>query len=209
MDSSSVLEADNKANKAALESVNKEGDKQTLKEAEKSLSSNLVDANKSDNNTPSNLVMKDKLSQLQQTKPSETLANADALYSSLVASGKSKMNSGDYANARKDFAKAKEAKLTEEVVRLMITCDSKEADKALSDKKLQYEEKMTFGKYKIVRKKSTGKYGAIDTNVEERIPCKYLNVGIADNGRAFEREDGLFDIYNIDGALINKGVTYY
>ena len=209
VDSSSVLEADNKANKAALESVNKEGDKQTLKEAEKSLPSNLVDANKSDNNTPSNLVMKDKLSQLQQTKPSETLANADALYSSLVASGKSKMNSGDYANARKDFAKAKEAKLTEEVVRLMITCDSKEADKALSDKKLQYEEKMTFGKYKIVRKKSTGKYGAIDTNVEERIPCKYLNVGIADNGRAFEREDGLFDIYNIDGALINKGVTYY
>lgn len=197
--------------KAALASGNKEGDKQLPTEVEKSLSANQVGPNKNEIVPPSNLAMKDKMAQLQsQTgKPNESPANADAAYSSLIASGKAKMNSGDYANARKDFAKAKEAKLTEEVVRLMITCDSKEADKALSDKRLQYEEKMTFGKYKIVRKKSTGKYGAIDTNAEERIPCKYLNVGIADNGRAFEREDGLFDIYNIDGALINKGVTYY
>lgn len=61
----------------------------------------------------------------------------------------------------------------------------------------------------IVRKKSTGKYGAIDGNADERIPCKYVNVGIAENGRAFEREDGLFDIYNDYGALVNKGSTYY
>ena len=99
--------------------------------------------------------------------------------------------------------------MTEDVVRLLITCDEKEAEKLLADRKAQYEEKMTFGKYKIVRKKSTGKYGAIDTNAEEHIPCKYLNVGIADNGRAFEREDGLFDIYNTDGTLVSKGLTYY
>ena len=34
-------------------------------------------------------------------------------------------------------------------------------------------------------------------------------VGIADNGRAFEREDNLFDIYNSDGSLISEGLTYY
>ena len=60
-----------------------------------------------------------------------------------------------------------------------------------------------------VRKKSNNRYGAIDSKAEERIPCKYLSVGIADNGRAFEREDNLFDIYNSDGSLISEGLTYY
>jgi serine/threonine-protein kinase len=36
-----------------------------------------------------------------------------------------------------------------------------------------------------------------------------LNVGIAENGRAFERQDGLYDIYNIEGILIKEGTTYY
>lgn len=61
----------------------------------------------------------------------------------------------------------------------------------------------------IVRKKSNGKYGAIDQNAEERIPCKYLSVGRAENGRAFEREDHLFDIYDANAKIINSGVTYY
>ena len=143
----------------------------------------------------------------QPAKPTEEEIEAE--YEALITSGKTKMNNADYANAKKDFTKAKETKLTEDVVRLLITCDEKEAEKLLADRKAQYEEKMTFGKYKIVRKKSTGKYGAIDTNAEEHIPCKYLNVGIADNGRAFEREDGLFDIYNTDGTLVSKGLTYY
>ena len=200
----------NTTDKEALASIKKEGDKQSMK-TDNILSANNGDVSKNGTVSSFNPVTKDNMLQLkpQPVKSNESLTNTDAVYSSMVASGKAKMNAGDYVNARKDFAKAKDIKLTEEVVRLMITCDSKEADKALLDRRMQYEEKMTFGKYKIVRKKSTGKYGAIDTNVEERIPCKYLNVGIADNGRAFEREDGLFDIYNIDGALINKGVTYY
>lgn len=140
------------------------------------------------------------------TKP---VADIDAEYASLIASGKAKMEGADFVNARKDLTKAKETKLTEEVVRLLITCDSKEGEKLLADRKAQYVEMMTLGKYKIVRKKSTGKYGAIDANAEEHIPCKYLIVGRAENGRAFEREDGLFDIYNTDGVLVSKGLTYY
>lgn len=133
----------------------------------------------------------------------------DEKYSLFVAAGKEKMEKSDFRNAQIDFAKAKEIKMTEEVLRLIIACDNREKEKRLADRRTEYEEKMTFGKFKIVRKKSTGRYGAIDVNVEERIPCKYLNVGRAENGRAFEREDHLYDIYNEDGILISKGSTFY
>lgn len=179
--------------------VHKEQDK-VVEQSNTPVAGNQVVANK-----PS-VAETNKLS-LQPVQP--TAEEIEVAYSTLISSGKTKMNNADYANAKKDFTKAKETKLTEEVVRLLITCDTREAEKQLVDRKALYEEKMTFGKYKIVRKISTGKYGAIDANAEERIPCKYLNVGIADNGRAFEREDGLFDIYSTDGALVSKGLTYY
>lgn len=130
-------------------------------------------------------------------------------YNSLIVSGKEKMAKADYSGAKEDLSEAKDTKLTEEVVRLIIACDEKAEEKRIADKKVLYEEKMAFGRYKIVRKKSNNRYGAIDSKAEERIPCKYLSVGIADNGRAFEREDNLFDIYNSDGSLISEGLTYY
>lgn len=140
-------------------------------------------------------------------QPSENEMNEK--YNSLIASGKEKMTKADYSGAKKDLSEAKDTKLTEEVVRLIIACDEKTEEKRIADKKALYEEKMAFGRYKIVRKKSNNRYGAIDSKAEERIPCKYLSVGIADNGRAFEREDNLFDIYNSDGLLISEGLTYY
>ncbi|WP_148479498.1 serine/threonine-protein kinase [Parabacteroides johnsonii] len=144
---------------------------------------------------------------IQPVQP--TAEEIDAEYAALIASGKEKMRKADFTNAKKDFTKAKETKLTEEVVRLLISCDEKEAAKLLADRKAQYEMKKTFGNFTIVRKKSTMLYGAIDSEANERIPCKYRNVGIAENGRAFERKDGLFDIYNADGVLVNEGSTYY
>ncbi len=140
-------------------------------------------------------------------QPSENEMNEK--YNSLIISGKEKMAKADYSGAKKDLSEAKDTKLTEEVVRLIITCDEKAEEKHIADQKALYEEKMAFGRYKIVRKKSNNRYGAIDSKAEERIPCKYLSVGIADNGRAFEREDNLFDIYNSDGSLISEGLTYY
>ena len=140
-------------------------------------------------------------------QPSENEMNEK--YNSLIASGKEKMAKADYSGAKKDLSEAKDTKLTEEVVRLIIACDEKTEEKRIADKKALYEEKMAFGRYTIVRKKSNNRYGAIDSKAEERIPCKYLSVGIADNGRAFEREDNLFDIYNSDGSLISEGLTYY
>lgn len=137
-------------------------------------------------------------------------AEIDAEYNRLVSSGKAYMQQEEYEKAKRDFTKAKEVKLTEEIVRLLIDCDEKAHEKKIADRKALYDEKMTFGAYKIVRKKATGRYGAIDAEANEHIPCKYISVGKAENeGRAFEREDNLFDIYNADGVLISKGATYY
>ena len=142
-----------------------------------------------------------------QIQPSPEVT--DAQYAALITSGKEKMQQSDFENARKDFTQAKAIKLTEEVLRLLITCDEQEAVQQLADRKAQYEIKMPFGKVTIVRKKSTRLYGAIDADAHEKIPCRYVNVGISENGRAFEREDGLYDIYNKEGILINEGTTNY
>ncbi len=144
------------------------------------------------------------------TVSSDVLSSeVDARYDALIMSGREKLSEGDIEGAKTDFSKAKDTKLTEEVVRLIIECDEKIEERRIVNKKAQYEEKMDFGRYKIVRKKVNNRYGAIDSEGNERIPCKYLSVGRADNGRAFEREDNLFDIYNSDGVLISEGLTYY
>ena len=80
---------------------------------------------------------------IQPVQP--TAEEIEAEYVALIASGKEKMGKADFTNAKKDFTKAKETKLTEEVVRLLISCDEKEAAKLLADRKAQYEMKKTSG----------------------------------------------------------------
>jgi serine/threonine-protein kinase len=129
-------------------------------------------------------------------------------YTALIISGKEKMEAGNYTEADEDFSKAIALKATNEAKQLLISNASKTEEKRIADKIALYEEKTNFGKYKIVRSKSTGKYGAIDSKGEERIPCKYVYVGIAGENRAFQREDNVFDIYNANGTLIRSDVTY-
>lgn len=133
----------------------------------------------------------------------------EANYNQLIASGKEKMNIFDFEGARKDFSEAKAIRLTEEVVRLLISCDTNEAERQIALKMESYEFKMDFGGLKIVTNKNTKRYGAINDKAEEIIPCKYITVGRSANGRAFEREDHLFDIYNENGELLGNGLTYY
>ncbi len=132
-----------------------------------------------------------------------------ALYKQWLASGKEKIEQNNFQAAKKDLNKAKEFEVTEEVIRLLVFCDQKIEEEAVVERKNGYEEKMPFGSYVIVRKKTNNRYGAIDEEGIERIPCKYLSVGRAENGRAFEREDKLFDIYASDGTLITQGATGY
>ena len=143
------------------------------------------------------------------SQPTPASMNVESRYQAFLQSGKAKLAKADFAGAKADLTQAKEAKLTEEVVRLLIQCDEGVEQQQIADRIAQYEEKMAFGPYKIVRKKSNNKYGAIDTKGQERIPCKYLSVGIAEQGRAFERPDNLFDIYNTDGKLVGEGLSYY
>lgn len=134
---------------------------------------------------------------------------SDITYTELIGFGKKKLAGGDYLGARVDFTKAKEISLTEEVLLFLIACDNKEEESKIVARKALYEEKMAFGACTIVRNKSTGRYGAIDEKGVECIPCIYLSVGKSEKGRAFEREDSLFDIYNSTCELVSKGVTYY
>ena len=49
----------------------------------------------------------------------------NANYAALLASGKMKMDQGHYVEAKADFTKAKEIKVTEDVVRLSLACEEK------------------------------------------------------------------------------------
>ena len=85
----------------------------------------------------------------------------------------------------------------------------KESEKRIERKMELYDFKMSFGKLRIVTNKVTKRYGAINDKAEEIIPCKYITVGRSESGRAFEREDHLFDIYSESGELLGNGLTYY
>lgn len=148
----------------------------------------------------------------KEAEAKKTLAEEDNklfLYEKWLASGKEKINQKDYQTAKADLNKAKEFEVTEEVIRLLVFCDQQIEEEAVVERKNGYEEKMPFGTYMIVRKKANNRYGAIDEEGIERIPCKYLSVGKAEDGRAFERDDKLFDIYASDGTLITQGATGY
>ena len=142
-------------------------------------------------------------------KTEEETERMNANYAALLASGKMKMNQGHYVEAKEDFTKAKEIKITEDVVRLSLACEEKIEEKNIAARIALYESGMTFGNYTIVRKKQNGRYGAIDAKGIERIKCTYLSVGRSESGRAFEREDHLYDIYNSNGVLVGKGLTTY
>ena len=71
--------------------------------------------------------------------------------------------------------------------------------------------KMSLGNYTVVRKISTQLYGAVDSKGIERIKCIYVNTGYSSfyNGRAFERADGKYDIYDTNGEQRANAVDNY
>ncbi|MDR1980315.1 MAG: protein kinase [Tannerellaceae bacterium] len=142
--------------------------------------------------------------------PPETLTG-EALeeeYASLVASGHSQMEAANFEEANRLFRQAQEMKQTTKIAELIDESEAKAEEKRMTERKALYEEKWPFGKYMIVRKKSNDRYGVIDDKGEEIIPCKYINVDNANEGRAFERDDKLFDIYDENGELVRSDVMY-
>lgn len=136
-------------------------------------------------------------------------AETDATYNDLITSGKKRMDAGDYRGAMEKFIEANSTKGTTEAANLINEAQIKAEEKQIAERKTLYEEQMTIGNMIVVKKISTGLYGAIDDKGYEVILCKYLGADRTENGRAFEREDGLFDIYNNNGRLVEEGVTSY
>ena len=145
----------------------------------------------------------------KSSKSEEPADAANTRYTALIASGRAKMDRGAYVEAKTDLMRAKEIKVTEEVIRLALACDDRMEEEGVRARRALYEPGMPFGNYTIVRKKQNGRYGAIDARGIERIRCIYLSVGRSENGRAFEREDHLYDIYNTSGAMVARGLTTY
>jgi serine/threonine-protein kinase len=141
----------------------------------------------------------------QEMTSQTTSESTDTEYAALIASVKEKINAGNYAGANTDAYKAMSLKATEEITQLLFSIKEKQ----IEDKNALYEEKATFGKYKIVRNIQTRKYGAIDSKGEEQIICQYVYSEKAGENQAFQREDNLYDIYNTDGVLIESGATYW
>jgi len=122
----------------------------------------------------------------------------EAEYNSLITSGKAKMTQKNYIEAKADFVKAQEMNKTLEIERLIDECE-------VESRKALYDTYMPFGPFTIVKKKSNNRYGAIDNNGVEKIPCIYLDTGpTADGRRAFELENHLYDIYDTSGE--RKGI---
>ena len=136
-------------------------------------------------------------------------AQIDAEFNTLLASGKAKMNKQNFLEARKDFAKAKELKVTEEVIRLEIACGEKEEEIKIAERKALYEVIKPYGNNTIVREKSSQLLGVIDSRGNVLVEIKYLHSGTSPDGIAFQRKDLLWDIYNVRGEIVGKGLNSY
>lgn len=162
--------------------------------------------------TPANKETKPLAGEAQHTeettvKPSSDQMNAE--YNALIASGKAKVEKREYAGARKDFEKARGIKLTDEVFEWISVCKEKEKEAEISNRKALYNEIRSYGKYTIVRDKSSQLFGAIDADGNVTIGIAYLHMGVSPDGIAFQRKDLLWDIYNIEGELVGKGLNSY
>jgi len=150
--------------------------------------------------------------QSPQVTPSNNDSNqtsnteVNATYKKLIASAEEKERKEDFDGAVEDYKEAGYISFSDELLSKMKNAENKATEKRRS----QYEERMPFGNLTIVRKKEPPHYfGAIDSDAREVIPCIYLSIEYAEKGRAFVREDDLFDIYNSDGKLISRSVANY
>lgn len=133
----------------------------------------------------------------------------DADYKAFLASGTANLEKKNYADAKKDFEKAKELKLTEEVFQLISVCKEKEKKEEIAERKALYKEVRPYGNYIVVRDRSSQLFGAIDANGNVVIEVKYMHMGQSPNGIAFQRNDLLWDIYNINGERVGRGLNSY
>ncbi|MDH6343695.1 serine/threonine protein kinase [Parabacteroides sp. PFB2-12] len=132
----------------------------------------------------------------------------NATISALIASANKKMLQSDFKGAEDDYTEAYKLSLDDNLLDQIKEASKKAEEKDIEEKKAQYKTMMTIGhgELTVVKKISTGKIGAINNAGMEIIPCKYLVADWHEEGRAFQREDMLYDIYDENGKLVREGV---
>ena len=115
-----------------------------------------------------------------------------------------------------DYEKA--AKFIEKAETYMVTADTKKYKKLVKSelekieiqkKENLYDTMMNFGNFAVVKKKTTGLFGAIDDKGNEIIKCIYISSEPSMNGnnRLFQRSDNLYDMYDVSGKLVEEGIS--
>jgi serine/threonine-protein kinase len=136
-------------------------------------------------------------------------------YSEHLSAGKAKMESRDYAGALEYLRKAAKIaestrikSMEEEVDFFIKTCTEKIEEKEREERRKNYELYYPLGnKLKVARNNKTTRYGAVDADWKDVIPCIYVMVDrLGDSYFEFQREDGLVDVYDNEGELKSKGV---
>lgn len=142
-------------------------------------------------------------SSVEDLQAAEEKARNEKEHVELIASAKNRMKSQDYAGAYEDLMNALNIKTTDEALNLMQQCREEKEKAIIKERLAKYVEFDTndFGELKIVRNRESGLYGAINAKGEEVIPCKYKGTDKSINGRAFLREDNLYDLYDSKGEL--------
>ena len=192
------------------EEANQEGMATDTQETQPEIESTIPEAN---NRTDTNILPENPTTAPPvNNETSLSAAERDAQYNALLTSGTTKMGQKKYTEARADFDKANGLRSTTEVRRLLMDLDTAEEEDRIAESKAQYEILRNFGEFTIVKKKSTGRWGAIDSKGEEHIPCLYLRVAPSGINMAFEFERDevrLYDIYDIKGDRVGNGMNDY
>ncbi|MDR3341142.1 MAG: serine/threonine protein kinase [Candidatus Symbiothrix sp.] len=111
----------------------------------------------------------------------------------------------DYKEAHQFFKEALSHNETTEIKQYIAMCEQELEKIEIEKKKNNYDIKMKFGNFDVVRKKLDGLFGAIDEKGNEVIPCVYINQALKGNNRLFQRTDNLYDLYAPSGALLKAG----
>jgi serine/threonine-protein kinase len=135
----------------------------------------------------------------------EDVAKMKKKYRDLIALAKVKMGNSDYKGAHVDLMAALNIEPTEEAVDMIRQCKEEEEKIEIEERLSKYHifSTIDFGNLKIARNLETRLLGAINEKGEELITCKYVGVDPFIDGRAFLRQDGLYDIYNNRGVCID------
>ena len=133
-------------------------------------------------------------------------------YEQFTNSGMKALENKDFEHALIDFKNAEQyAKSVEEkkdVENYIDQCRTEFEKLEIEKRKKQYEIKMKFGTFEVV--KSESGYGAIDNKGIEKIPCIYeTSEAVGIDSRAFLRSDGLWDVYSSSGEKTKERVKNY